>query len=471
MKYFLTLPIGYLMSTVRPELRTPVMIVVDASWQDGRGVLQTAKARMEDKSAGGACLRLKSAIAPGTKLRVQWRFEQFSGTVKYCRSDGREFLAGIQRDAAHNAAALSRVPEAPAPVESKVKVPGGEPPYSDGRTPGLLLTPLKIDALATRQETEARDSTDTRRKVEPDLTMRRSVPTVESPRRVPYEIDGRARLHIPQAQKSETDGQIEIRTEPPAKLNIPGSERKPMANKWQSLMPWREKQGDPSASPSRNDQAATEKESIVMSPAIQPTEKTSAHAREVPTFEVELLAMEDIYRAAGIPGPRKGYSVNKVVQMLNSEHIRGLSKEMKRAAVLMALDAAGVSIDQVQRDAKARQGALDAYEAEQKKLAEADWTRKAEEIVHIQAEMESIKAHYMARIKRNQEAVARDKARFSNWVATKQQEAQSMTEALDLCLKSQPSQPAEPVSAPPAAEFSMAVSAGLAAAPASGKTQ
>jgi predicted transcriptional regulator len=144
---------------------------------------------------------------------------------------------------------------------------------------------------------------------------------------------------------------------------------------------------------------------------------------------------------------------------------------MKRAAVLMALDAAGVSIDQVQRDAKARQGALDAYEAEQKKLAEADWTRKAEEIVQIQAEMESIKAHYMARIKRNQEAVARDKARFSNWVATKQQEAQSMTEALDLCLKSQPSPPSEPVSSPPSAEFSMAASAGLAAAPISGKPQ
>jgi hypothetical protein len=445
------------------------MIVVDASWEDMRGVLQTAKARMEDKSVGGACIRLKSAIAPGTKLRVQWRFEQFSGTVKYCRSDGREFLAGIQRDAAQNAAVRSRLPEAPAPVEGKAKVPNGEPPNNDLRTPALLLTPVKIESPATRQETEAQSITETLRKVESDSTMQRAVPTVERPRRVPYEIDGRrARLQIPQAQKSETDRQTEIRSEPPAKLNQPGSERKPMAHKWRGLMPWREKQGDPSASASNNDQGATEKESIVMSPANPPTEKTSAHAREVPNFEVELLAMEDIYRAAGIPGPRKGYSVNKVVEMLNSEHIRGLSKEMKRAAVLMALDAAGVSIDQVQRDAKARQSSLDAYEAEQKKLAEADWTRKAEEIAQIQAEMESIKAHYMARINRNQEAVARDKARFSNWVATKQQEAQSMTEALDLCLKSQPS---EPVSAPPAAEFSMAAGAGLAAAPVTGKPQ
>jgi hypothetical protein len=43
----------------------------------------------------------------------------------------------------------------------------------------------------------------------------------------------------------------------------------------------------------------------------------------------------------GIEGPRRGYRMNKVVEMLHSEHIRGLSKEMQRASVLMALDAAG----------------------------------------------------------------------------------------------------------------------------------
>jgi hypothetical protein len=54
----------------------------------------------------------------------------------------------------------------------------------------------------------------------------------------------------------------------------------------------------------------------------------------------ELLTMEDIYRVAGIVGPRKGYSINKIVEMLHSDYLRGLSKEMKRASVLMALDAA-----------------------------------------------------------------------------------------------------------------------------------
>jgi hypothetical protein len=37
-----------------------------------------------------------------------------------------------------------------------------------------------------------------------------------------------------------------------------------------------------------------------------------------------------------IAGPGRGYGMNKVVEMLHGEHIRGLSKEMQRASVLMA---------------------------------------------------------------------------------------------------------------------------------------
>ena len=79
--------------------------------------------------------------------------------------------------------------------------------------------------------------------------------------------------------------------------------------------------------------------------------KDAAADDRAANFQAELMCMEDIYRAAGIMSPRRGYSVTKVVEMLHSDHMRGLPKEMKRAAVLMALDAAGVSADEVLRDA------------------------------------------------------------------------------------------------------------------------
>jgi hypothetical protein len=157
---------------------------------------------------------------------------------------------------------------------------------------------------------------------------------------------------------------------------------------------------------------------------------------------VELLSMADIYQTAGILNPRKGYGILKVVEMLRSDHLRGVSKELKRASVLMALDAAGISVEEVASDAKVRMEAIDSYETTQRKQFEALLARKAEENQQLMAELERIKASYADRLRRNLEGVAREKATFGNWLTTKQQETQNITEALDLCLKRETSEPA-----------------------------
>jgi hypothetical protein len=74
------------------------MILVDAWWEDQNGTLQTARVRMENKSSKGACIRLRTQIPVGAKLRIQGRLEEFCGVAKYCRNDGKEFLAGIERE-------------------------------------------------------------------------------------------------------------------------------------------------------------------------------------------------------------------------------------------------------------------------------------------------------------------------------------------------------------------------------------
>ena len=84
------------------ETRTLVMTIVEVSWDDASGTLRIVPGRLEDKSAGGACVWVKTPITVGSRLRIQWRFEQFSATAKYCRSEGNEYLVGVQRDAAAN---------------------------------------------------------------------------------------------------------------------------------------------------------------------------------------------------------------------------------------------------------------------------------------------------------------------------------------------------------------------------------
>lgn len=231
-----------------------------------------------------------------------------------------------------------------------------------------------------------------------------------------------------------------------------------MARKWLELSPWHSK--DPVAA-----QVSTENRkngahaSVTTTPAPPPPVKEIREERAQagpPSEHAELMPMEDIYRAAGITNPRKGYSITKVLEMLQSQHIRDLSTDMKRAAVLMALDAAGVSLEQVREDAKTRQDALDRYEGEQKQLVEAEWARKKEENIQLESDLVRVKAHYTARISRNLEKIALEKSAFDSWLATKKQEAEGMREAVELCSKKAAPQP---TSAP------LASAAALAAKP------
>ena len=126
-----------------PDFRTAVMTLVEASLEDEGGALRTVPARMEDKSSGGACIRINTPIGVGAKLRIQWRFEQFSGTARYCRSEGKDYVVGIQRDAA-NSPVPSRLLPANVPPPEVVK--GSRPPALTAR----------IESLAPKQ-TKNRD--------------------------------------------------------------------------------------------------------------------------------------------------------------------------------------------------------------------------------------------------------------------------------------------------------------------------
>jgi hypothetical protein len=416
-----------------PEFRMPVMTLVEASWEDQSGASRTAAARMEDRSPGGACIRIKTPIGVGSKVRIQWRFEQFSGTAKYCRSEGREYVVGIQRDTAENL------------IPSQPGLAGVPAPKSVVANVATAST-VKAENLPKLQESKPNEIPLVAVKVENVPPALAAAPAGAMLATLShgggYEMDDGERRRISRLDEFNALRRTQFKKKQLPKRAQAGKERKPMQRKWLEL-PWGNKPDGLSVSGDRggdeNINGEDEKENL--RPVVTPPTKKTAAAREVPNFQVELLAMEDIYRAAGIMLPRKGYSIKKVVEMLNSAHICGLPKEMKRVALLMALDAAGVPIDEVLRDAEARRDALDSYEAAERKQVEAEWARKAEENLQIQAELESIRAHYTARIGRNLEGVAREKATFDSWVTLKQEECRSIAEAAELCMKLPASEP------------------------------
>ena len=138
----------------------------------------------------------------------------------------------------------------------------------------------------------------------------------------------------------------------------------------------------------------------------------------------------EIYKAAEIVPPAHGYTIEKVASMLQSEHLRGLSAEVKRSSILVALEASGARIEDVIQDAVRRDRALDGYERVLQKSLSDVQTRKTEENRQIEAEMNKMLAEYRARIQANNAAIARETERFSAWRAQKQQEEKNIADTV-----------------------------------------
>jgi hypothetical protein len=162
-------------------------------------------------------------------------------------------------------------------------------------------------------------------------------------------------------------------------------------------------------------------------------------------------SFSEIYSAAEIRTAQHGYNILKVSDMLQSEHIRGLPAEVRRSSILVALDAAGVKLQEVIEDAVKRDRALDAYERVlEKNLADLE-ARKIEENRKINAEMERLIAEYRSRIGANDDEVAREKERFYGWRLQKQQEEKKIADAVSYFASENPiTTSSTPAPAPPA---------------------
>jgi hypothetical protein len=142
------------------------------------------------------------------------------------------------------------------------------------------------------------------------------------------------------------------------------------------------------------------------------------------------MSFAEIYKAAEIPDPPQGYSILKVADMLQSDHIRTMPMDVKRSSVLVALDAAGVDIKDVIQDAVRRDRALDTFERVQEKSVTELEARKSQENGQVQAEIDKFVSEQRAKIQANNDEVAREKERFFGWKLKKQQEEKKISDAV-----------------------------------------
>lgn len=187
--------------------------------------------------------------------------------------------------------------------------------------------------------------------------------------------------------------------------------------------------------------------------AAQTVAEIASAAAINPTFKVPVsnpTSFPEIYTAAEITDPSHGYTILKVADMLQSEYIRSLDPTVKRSSILLALEAAGVRIQEVIEDAVRRDRALDTYEHVQEKSLHELENSKAEENRQIQAELDRIAAEHQARIQKNNDAVAKEKERFYGWRLKKQQEEQKIHDAVSYFVTENPITTSGPPSEVPA---------------------
>jgi len=401
------------------------------------------RATMEDTSRSGARIRVNTAIGVGATVWVKRPWEEIAGVAKYCRRDGLDYVLGIQRIREWRARKASRIlGGAREKLENRaVQVAGQETPSA----------PQELQSAIGGAENSSAVASVPRSQSVPKTQQMPSAPKSNAPQKMPplpkLNLPAKA-VYAPRITVRSHEKQTPLPSSGPAQPTqplAPDTERRRMSTSWLGMTFRRQKE---EASNGKAKSATASDTPIAHESAVKEQAAENGGGNSTAKLRGDLQSLEDIYRAAGILNPRMGYSIHKVVEMIHSDHMRGLPGEAKRAAILMALDAASISVDEILRDATQRQDALQSYEAAQKKSFEEYWAWKAEGNAQIQAETDRVVAQNKERIQRNKDEVSREKAEFAKWQAMKHQEAERISEAVELCSKA-PAAEAETASALP----------------------
>jgi len=160
-------------------------------------------------------------------------------------------------------------------------------------------------------------------------------------------------------------------------------------------------------------------------------------------------SFDEIYAAAEISPPTHGFTILKIIDLLQSEHIRNLSRDVKRSSLLLALEAAGVKPQDIVQDAIMRDKALDTYESVQQKALTELEAKKTQETKELQAEIERRINEMQTKIQANNDEVAKEKERFYGWQLKKQQEEQKIGDAVSYFTSETPVTTARAATSPP----------------------
>lgn len=176
-------------------------------------------------------------------------------------------------------------------------------------------------------------------------------------------------------------------------------------------------------------------------PAVSFDEKAAAAAVDASGANPEDFPLDKIYASAGITAPAHGFTVDKLVEMMNAEEFVALEPATKATVIsglLRRLPGGAVEIDDIVADAARRDQALDAFESF---LAERVRRTAAEveaSVAALQQEVDELTRKNGELMTASRQRLTEEQARFDRWLTRKRSEEQRLFDAVRPFVASNP---------------------------------
>lgn len=178
--------------------------------------------------------------------------------------------------------------------------------------------------------------------------------------------------------------------------------------------------------------AVSQRETLVHS-SVTPTRfEVSEPQLEQPVARIgeEFPSFEAIFQAFGIKDATAGFTVYRAEELLKSVHLKNASPEIRRSALMVALEALRISPEDVIQDAVKRDKALTQFEKiEERRLRELE-QKKSEENKRLQEEMERIFNEIREKMEDNNNLIKETRDKFQTWQQEKEKEEQRLSGVL-----------------------------------------
>ncbi len=127
----------------------------------------------------------------------------------------------------------------------------------------------------------------------------------------------------------------------------------------------------------------------------------------------EIMDFGEVYREARLESPAHGYGIDKIESMLNHPRLVALRPEQRAAAVLAALEAAGVEFTDVLRDAVVRDQAIERFALAKESEMQAERLRAEEAVIRARQELDAFVTEKRAEVERLRREIKEAEARFA----------------------------------------------------------